>query len=584
MPKKHLVHLLVIFSFLTCTALLAQEEEPPTDVVTPDVWLDDEPFPWARLFTATLGSQSIDWPQVLELVEAPAELTDFRLTVDGEPVDGVPAHGQLDEDGLSIYGLVPWVEDSRVAWQVCAQVLGEIELCFSSSVPPNAYLVYLREGPESVLSRAQTLLLRHGGRLRQTYSHLLPAFAATLPAAALEGLGAEPGVLSIDEVAGVELRIDQQNPPWGLDRIDEPSLPMDDRFRTGLSGSGVHIYVVDSGIRASHDEFTGRIGVGRDLVENDAAAQDCDKHGHGTWVASIAAGTEYGVAKDATVHALRVFDCDGGSDTSFVLAAFDFIAANLERPAVVNLSFGGDLGLEFAVQALIDDGVTVVGAAGNSEQDACTSEPGSIADVITVGATRKNDHLWDPLGKRGSDTGPCVDLFAPGKWILGAGHKKDDDKLRGSGTSIATPFVTGAAALYLEARPQATPAEVADHLLDAAVDAVVDAPDDTTRRLIQVVDPPPLGSPTASCSATPQTGTGSVTATLSAAASTDDGTIVSYVWDFDDGATGSGVTTQHTFSAHPLNTFRPTIYVPRITVTDDTGLSASATCQIIVYP
>lgn len=262
----------------------------------------------------------------------------------------------------------------------------------------------------------------------------------------------------------------QADAPWGLDRTDQRFLPLNTTYTYRLNGEGVHAYIVDSGIRATHVEFSGRMGNGFDAVDNDSNPDDC--LGHGTHVAGTVGGTTYGVAKAVTIHGVRVLDCIGAGTLAGILAGVDWIAGNYQSPAVVNMSFGGPVNptIDNAVQSLIDEGLTVIAAAGNSNIDACTRSPAHLPDAITVGSTDMQD-----VRSVFSNYGTCLDLFAPGSAILSAWHTSDTATNTIDGTSHAAPHVAGLVALYLSVNPNASPAEATTFILsNATPDLVAD--------------------------------------------------------------------------------------------------------------
>ncbi len=347
------------------------------------------------------------------------------------------------------------------------------------------YIVVLNSGVGDVGIASNKLVAAFGGpaSIQFRYQHAIKGFAAVLPPQAVVALQRSPLVAYIErDIALTSLvpppALNQLNPPsWGLDRIDQRDLPLDRRFTADTTGAGVNVYLLDSGIRATHADFGGRarfVANGRngDFV-GDAwgarhGAADCD--GHGTHVAGIVGGSAHGVAKGATLWAARVLDCLGGSTGSIVIAAVDWVTAHAARPAVVNLSLGGPRlqALDDAVGRSIAAGLTYVVAAGNAlpgenPEDACDRSPARVAPALTVGATESDDDE-----ARFSFYGPCVDLLAPGVGIVSAGHGGDRATATRSGTSMAAPHVAGAAALYLGRTPAATPADVAGSIRRSA--------------------------------------------------------------------------------------------------------------------
>lgn len=325
---------------------------------------------------------------------------------------------------------------------------------------PGSYVVALNDGLGA--ADATALAARHGATVVRYLPAPLNAVTLTLPAAKAVALAEDAAVKyaeedSIIRVATVE---------WNLDRIDQRVATGDGAFILATAGTGVNVYVLDSGVTPSHPELIGRADEVAAFAQEGTSGADCN--GHGTHLAGIAAGATVGVAPGATVHAVRVADCDGTGELSDLTAALDWVREHHAAPAValVGTTAGLSPSLDAAFQALIASGVVIVGPAGNAGQDACGTMPAAAAGVLAVGATTYEDAL---LGS--SNRGRCVELFAPGALVRSAW--RDGAYLLGSGTSQAAAHAAGAAALFLEARPEATPATVMDALLGSSTLGVV---------------------------------------------------------------------------------------------------------------
>jgi subtilisin family serine protease len=339
----------------------------------------------------------------------------------------------------------------------------------SSNAVRDQYIVVLKDadvGAASLPSVAQTLAQRHAAAITKTFSHALRGFVVQTSEAQARALAAEPDVDYVEE-DGVAYALGAQvNATWGLDRIDQRDLPMNGIYSYDRTGAGVHAYIIDTGILTSHSDFGGRASADFTSIADGNGANDCN--GHGTHVAGTVGGTTYGVAKNARLHAVRVLGCSGSGTTSGVIAGVDWVTANHIKPAVANMSLGGGASqaLDDALRRSITAGVTYVVAAGNSSADACNFSPARTGEAITVGATDSTD-----ARASFSNYGTCLDLFGPGVNITSAYHNGGTASL--SGTSMASPHVAGAAAVYLETNPSASPATVATALLNNATSGKV---------------------------------------------------------------------------------------------------------------
>ena len=340
----------------------------------------------------------------------------------------------------------------------------------------------VREATGSKVSEARS----RGVQVREVYS-TVGGFSARLTPAQLEDLRRDPDVLLVEEDAEVSLSTDQQNATWGLDRIDQRNLPLNSVYTYDLTGQGVDAYVIDTGIRTTHTQFSGRTAPGYTAINDGRGTTDCN--GHGTHVAGTVGGTVHGVAKQVTLVPVRVLNCQGSGTNSGVIAGMDWVAANASGPAVANMSLGGgaSTATDAAVDRMVAAGLTVVVAAGNEDQNACNTSPARAPAAITVGSTTSSD-----ARSSFSNWGSCLDLFAPGSNITSAWHTSDTATNAISGTSMASPHVAGAAALYLEANPSASPSQVSGAITSTATSGVVSSPGSgSPNRLLYTLD---LGS------------------------------------------------------------------------------------------
>jgi subtilisin family serine protease len=324
------------------------------------------------------------------------------------------------------------------------------------------------------------LTLAYGGFATNIYAYAINGFSAQMAEEQALKLSSDPRVKFVEEDSIMSATVTQSNPPWGLDRIGQRDLPLNGAYSYTTTGSGVNVYIIDTGIRRTHTQFGGRAFVGFDSVGDGQNTNDCN--GHGTHVSGTVGGSTYGVAKSVRLFAVRVLNCSGSGSNSGVIAGVDRVTANHISPAVANMSLGGGIStaLDTAVNNSINSGVTYAIAAGNSNTNAANSSPARVAAAITVGSSTMSD-----ARSSFSNFGSVVDIFAPGSSILSSYNTSNTATATLSGTSMATPHVAGVAARFLQSNPGASPATVRNEIVNqATLNHLSGIPTGTANRLL----------------------------------------------------------------------------------------------------
>ncbi len=456
----------------------------------------------------------------------------------------------------------------------------------TTQLVPNEYIVVMRDpGDLGAQSGAVATARGAGGVVTARWDRAVNGFAARLSPAALAEIRRRPDVDYV-EPDGMMYATGVQSPvgSWGQDRVDQRNLPLNNSYTYPNTGVGVHAYIIDTGINATHSEFTGRIGAGADFT---GSGTTNDGNGHGTHVAGTIGGTTYGLAKGVTLHPVRVLNSAGSGQWSWYVSGINWVIANKVSPAVANASLGGGINTsaDNATDALANAGVTFAIASGNSNANACNYSPsrrGVTNGVISTNASSSTD-----ARASFSNFGSCTDIFAPGVNIKSAWIGSTTATNTISGTSMASPHVAGAAALYLGTNAAMTPAQVEAAMKADATTGKITSPGTGSPNLLLFVGniggstPPPSNQPpvaafTQACVAKVRLSGTVWVCTLDGSSSTDDVGVVSYTWTTNSGApTKSGAIITRVLETAGT-------YTNTLTVKDAGGLSNSVTKSVTV--
>ena len=448
-----------------------------------------------------------------------------------------------------------------------APLHANLNLAAAKAGVDNSYIVTFRADVADPDAVANDLSLKHNGKAKHVYKAALKGAAFDMSAADAANVAADPRVTRVEQDQVMSIDVTQTGATWGIDRVDQHSLPLDGSYTYNNDGTAVTVYIIDTGIRFDHTQFGGRAVTVIDEVTIGGTAADCN--GHGTHVSGTVGGSTYGIAKNVKLVAVRVLNCQGSGTTSGVIAGIDWVTSDHAVKgggASANMSLGGGFSptLNSAVASSVAAGVVYAVAAGNSAANACNSSPSSEPSAITVAASAINDGFASF-----SNFGSCVDIIGPGVNITSSWYTSTTATNTISGTSMATPHVTGAAALYLAANPGAAPATVASALTaNATANAVSGVPSGTPNKLLYTLfigggGPPPPPTPTASftkaCSGLTCTFTNTST------------NATSYDWNFGDGSAHStAVSPSHSYPS------RRATYTVTLVASDGTSSSTAS--------
>ncbi|GAA4344644.1 S8 family peptidase [Kangiella taiwanensis] len=329
------------------------------------------------------------------------------------------------------------------------------------AVAENQGIFSSQANAKAVQALTDNLGMAYKAQVTRTYQKAIKGGVFQMSEAQAQKLAQDPRVELVEEDQIVSIAATQNNPTWGIDRVDQRNLPLSNSYTYNTGASNVNAYILDTGINNNHSDFGGRASSGYDFIDNDNNASDCQ--GHGTHVAGTVGSNTYGVAKDVNLIGVRVLDCQGSGSYSAIISGMDWVADNHVKPAVANMSLGGgsSSSVDNAVQGMTNAGVTVVVAAGNDNSNACNYSPARAASAITVGSTTSNDSR-----SSFSNYGNCLDIYAPGSSITSTSINGGSTSM--SGTSMAAPHVAGIAALYLANNPNASVSQVTQAITDAA--------------------------------------------------------------------------------------------------------------------
>ncbi|XP_077990523.1 aqualysin-1-like [Glandiceps talaboti] len=358
-----------------------------------------------------------------------------------------------------------------VSCAVCVPLPADVRYYPEGEAIQNSYIVVLKNNfdRDQVISDLKTQFPDVVVSRRYT---ILNGFAADILPKGLQYLRHVEAVEYIEQDGYVFA--DQSIASWGLDRVDQRNLPLDNVFVPEGDGAGVNAYIFDTGIRYDHVDFEGRAFFFFDSIGDPPAVGDCN--GHGSHCAGTVGGAAHGVAKKVTLWNVRVLGCSGSGPRSGIIEALEYVRDNGVLPGVCSMSIGGSASQAYndVVDSVVQAGFPLAASAGNDGRthgDSCVKSPASAELAMATGATDSNDIRADY-----SNWGPCMNIFAPGSSITSCDYQSDTATSVKSGTSMACPHVAGVAAIIYANNPTWSPSDIWDKIQeDATKDVVQDA-------------------------------------------------------------------------------------------------------------
>lgn len=496
-PRRFVLALITLVLGLTMAGTLVAEDEAGEGAAGYGLMVDDRALEAFQLSASSADGITLNQHDLVTLLgDEPFVPPSDSITAFAHDEDfaGLGVEVEMHSNHMLIHGLAGLAADSSSPWGVrfpmeidgvpmeirvvVNQRLDEYMVVFVDDLFPRGKF----SSPEALADVATQEAAELGGEVLEVYDHVIGGYLIHLPPQQLVALRKRLVVKWVTpNMFGHQTTLQAGLPNWALDRVDERFSPLDNKYDYGHDGSGVTVYVLDTGLRTTHNEFGNRASQGTDYVATtNNTFPHCTGNPHGTYISSLIGGEKWGVAKGADLVAMRVIGCNGITRSNWISSALNDLVTlkqgNPNQPMVANLSLtmnGRDLTVDSAVTQATGAGITVVSSTSDAGLDSCDFSPGRNGDSITVGASEKNGDRWETNNNGTSSFGTCLDLFAPGKDVKGAGHGTNSSSRTESGTSASAALVSGMAARYLSVFPDALPAAVESELVNRATTGVL---------------------------------------------------------------------------------------------------------------